>query len=207
MPVTMLHKCRGWFGMLLSSALEELNTTPRGKWPVLITVDEAGILPRQPRVQQAYAESRKRGVQLFCFFQQTSQALEIYGESGLNNFESGSEIIIHLPPRDLDTAKRISDRAGRGSIVLPQFSYSPDLRSGGMIENLSYGEHPKDVFTPQQTMSLGRHRAVLFTPGSSNALIVGRRPWFDISLPGYRRAEHAELRRRIAPDPYHRTKR
>jgi len=209
MPVTMLRKCRGWFGMLISSALQELNSTPRGRWPVLMTIDEFGILPRQPLVELAYAESRKRGVQLFCFLQHTGQALEVYGENGLKNFESGSDVLIYLPPRDLATAQAVSERAGRGTVVVPQYSYSHDLRrghEGELIENLGYGEHPWDVLTPQQVMSLGRNRAVMFTPGSSNAVIVGRRPWFDTTMPGHEREEHAELRRRIGADPYHRAK-
>jgi len=42
-PATMPPKCRGWFSVLISSALQELNSSPRGRWPVQVTVDEFTI--------------------------------------------------------------------------------------------------------------------------------------------------------------------
>jgi type IV secretory pathway TraG/TraD family ATPase VirD4 len=200
----MVHKCRGWFGLMLSTFLQVLNNSPRGRWPVLVTCDELGILPKQPLVEQSYAESRKKGVQLFCFFQHTGQTVEIYGESGLTNFESGSDVTIYFNS-ELETAKRVSERAGRGTAVVPQFSFGKGGPRGNRIErNLSFGEQPYDVLTPQQVMALDRYRAVVFVRGAenANALLLGRRPYFDTSRPGWEREEHARLRRIVAPDPY-----
>jgi type IV secretory pathway TraG/TraD family ATPase VirD4 len=204
MPVSMLRHCRNWFGLTVSTFLEVLNSSPRGRWGVLFEVDECGILPRQRLIEQAYAESRKRGVQLFCFFQHLGQ-FDIYGKNGkgINNFESGSEVALFMPPRDLDTARYISDRAGRGTAVVPQYSFSKG-RNNRTERNLSFGEQAFDVLTPQQAMNLGRYSAVMFRGGK--ALLVGRRPYFDNTLPGHQRAEHAQLRHLIAADPYHKGK-
>jgi hypothetical protein len=62
------------------------------------------------------------------------------------------------------------------------------------------------VLTPQQVMSLGRNRAVLFCANASNVLLVGRRPYFDTSRRGGGREEHTRLRRLIGSDPYHKGK-
>lgn len=43
MPATMPPKCSGWFSVLISSALRELNSSPRGRWPVQVTVEEFNI--------------------------------------------------------------------------------------------------------------------------------------------------------------------
>lgn len=197
LPVSRLDSS-GWFRMLVGAGLMELNATPRGKWPVMMMVDEAALLGRLSLIQRAYAESRKRGVQLYCWFQNTNQAASIYGDPDWKNMLSGSDIQLILPPRDLSTAKLASELGGQKTVVTHNYSYSDDPRSAnGVRGNLGFGEVGRDVYTPHEVMALGRHAALLFAPAlSKNIIQIYRAPYW----------QDRELKKRVGDDPYHQHK-
>ena len=192
MPTKMLHQCRNWFSLLLGSALQRLNSTLPGRWPVLVTVDEAQLIPPQRELIQCYLESRKRGVQVCTYWQNTSGP-DIYGKNALKHLEAGSDVVLYLGARDMNTARHVSERAGSSSVIVPHFSYAAERGAPGVLFN----EQSCQVLTPQQVIGLNRNRAIAFIGGeNSNAFIIGRRPWWD----------YPELRSRIAPDIFHRRK-
>lgn len=197
LPVSRLDSS-GWFRMLCGAGLMELNASPRGKWPVMMLVDEAALLGRLSLIQRAYAESRKRGVQLYCWFQNTNQAASIYGDPDWRNMLSGSDIQLFLPPRDLTTAKLASELGGKKTVVTHNYSYSDDPRGeNGLRGNVGFGEVGRDVFTPHEIMGLGRNAALLFAPSlSKNILQIYRAPYW----------EDRELKKRVGVDPYHQHK-
>lgn len=197
LPVSRLDSS-GWFRMLVGAGLMELNATPRGTWPVMVMVDEAALCGKLSLIQRAYAESRKRGVQLYCWFQNTNQAASIYGDPDWKNMLSGSDIQLILPPRDLSTARLASELGGKKSVVTHNYSYSEDMHAAnGYRSNLGFGEVGRDVYTPHEVMALGRHAALLFAPSlSKNILHIYRAPYW----------EDRELKKRVGVDPYHRHK-
>lgn len=193
LPVNKLESHRALLTLCAGAALMGLGRTERGRHPVLVTIDEAALLNYMPILQRAFAESRKRGVQLSVWFQNIHQAEAIYGPAW-KNMLSGSDIQIHLRPRDLASAQFIASQLGTTTEVLPHFSYAPD-RGGEMKESVSFNEQGRPVMFPQDIMALPKGAAIMIAPGrSKNALQIWARPWFDCP----------DLKDKVGIDPYHR---
>lgn len=181
LPVSRLESHKAFLTLCAGAALMGLGKSERGRHQVLLTIDEAALLGHMPIMQRAYAESRKRGVQLSVWFQNIHQAEAIYGPAWKNML---SDIQVHLRPRDLASAQFISSQVGNYTEVIPHVSYSPGR--GGMQEAIGYQEQGRPVLFPHDIMALpsGPHgsgnAAIIIAPGrAKNALLVWARPWFD----------------------------
>jgi type IV secretory pathway TraG/TraD family ATPase VirD4 len=199
LPVNKLESHKSFLTLCCGAGLMGLSKTERGKHRVLITVDEAALLGYMPMLQRALAESRKRGLQLSVWFQNIHQASAIYGHEAWRNLLSGSDLQIHLRPRDLASAEFISHEIGNYSEVIPHFSHG--MGPGGRPqESVSFGEQGRPVLFPQEIMALPNHpsggsAAILIAPGRSrNALKIWARPWFQCP----------DLRHKGGVDAYHR---
>jgi type IV secretory pathway TraG/TraD family ATPase VirD4 len=198
LPVNKLESHKPFFTLCCGAALMGLSKTERGRHPVLLTVDEAALLNYMPMLQRAFAESRKRGIQLSVWFQNIHQAEAIYGPAW-RNMLSGSDLQIHLRPRDLASAEFLSHEIGNYSEVIPHFSHGegPD---GKPKESVGFGEQGRPVLFAQEIMALPNHpsggsAAILIAPGRSrNALKIWARPWFQCP----------DLRHKGGVDAYHR---
>jgi type IV secretion system protein VirD4 len=197
LPVNKLESHKPLLTLCCGAALMGLGKTGRGKHRVLMTVDEAALLNFMPMLQRAFAESRKRGVQLSVWFQNIHQAEAIYGPAW-KNMLSGSDLQIHLRPRDLASAEFISQQIGDYTEVVPHFSHGAGR--GGSQESVSFSEQGRPGLFPQDIMALADHpkggsAAILIAPGRSrNALQIWARPY------------HAcpDLKDKAGVDSYHR---
>ena len=198
LPVNKLESHKPLLTLCCGAALMGLSKTERGRHRVLVTVDEAALLGYMPMLQRAFAESRKRGVQLSVWFQNIHQAEAIYGPAW-RNMLSGSDLQIHLRPRDLASAEFISQQIGSYTEVIPHFSHG--MGPGGRPqESVGFGEQGRPVLFPQEIMALDNHpqggsAAILIAPGRSrNALKIWARPWFACP----------DLKHKGGVDAYHR---
>lgn len=182
LPVNKLESHKPFLTLCCGAALMGLGKSERGRHRVLLTVDEAALLNYMPMLQRAFAESRKRGVQVSVWFQNYHQAESIYGPVW-RNMLSGSDLQVWLRPRDLASAEFISRELGNYTQVIPHFSHSPG-RNGKAQESVSFSEQGRPVLFPQDIMALPDHpeggsAAILIAPGRSrNALQIWARPWF-----------------------------
>jgi type IV secretory pathway TraG/TraD family ATPase VirD4 len=150
-----------------------------------------------PILMRAFAESRKRGVALSVWFQDTYQAENIYGPAW-RTMLSGSDLQVFMRPRDLGVSEFIASQIGNYTEVIPHFSHSPG-RNGKAQESVSFSEQGRPVLFPQDIMALPNHEeggsaAILIAPGRSrNALQIWARPY------------HAcpDLRHKAGLDSYH----
>lgn len=178
LPVGRLESHKAFLSLFAGVALTELSKTERGRHSVLLTIDEAGLLDL-PILQRAFAETRKRGVQLSVWYQNTAQAAKRFGETGLNNMLSGSDLQIYLRPRHLAEAEFIAHQIGTYTEIVPHFSYAPG-RDGKPQESVSFAEQGRPVLFAQDIMNLPKQTAIVIAPGrSKNALQIWARPWFD----------------------------
>jgi type IV secretion system protein VirD4 len=184
LPVNKLESHKAFLTLCTGAALMGLGKTGRGRHTVLLTIDEAALLGYMPMLQRAFAESRKRGVQLSVWYQNIHQASAIYGPAWMNQL-SGSDLQIHLRPRDLASAEFISSQIGNYTEVIPHVSYGPG-RGGHMQESWSFQEQGRPVMFPQEIMALPPgpngcgNAAIMIAPGRSrHALQIWARPWFD----------------------------
>lgn len=190
LPVNKLESHKALLTLCAGAALMGLGESERGRHRVLFTIDEAALLGYMPMLQRAFAESRKRGVQLSVWFQNIHQSASIYGPAW-KNMLSGSDLQIFLRPRDLGTAQFICEQIGTTTEIVPHLSYG-DRRTQ---ENVSFSEHGRPVMFPQEAMALPKGTAVLIAPGrSKNVLLIWARPWFECP----------DLKGKLGNDPYHR---
>src|SRR5262249_55914775 len=100
LPVNKLESHKPFLTLCWGAALMGLGKSERGRHRVLLTVDEAALCKHMPILMRAFAESRKRGVALSIWFQDTYQAEDIYGKAW-RTMLSGSDLQVFLRPRDL----------------------------------------------------------------------------------------------------------
>jgi type IV secretory pathway TraG/TraD family ATPase VirD4 len=199
LPTNKLESHRQFLSLCCGAALMGLSNSERGKHNVLVTVDEAALLGYMPLIQKGFAELRKRGVALSVWFQNIHQASSIYGKEAWLNLLSGSDVQIHLRPRDLASAEFISHQIGSVTQVVPHFSHG-EGPGGKPKESVGFGEQGRPVLFPADIMALpnhprGGHAAILIAPGQSrNALQIWAKPWFVC----------ADLKYKGGVDAYHR---
>jgi type IV secretory pathway TraG/TraD family ATPase VirD4 len=198
LPVNKLESHKAYLTLCCGAALMGLSKTERGKRRVLVTVDEAALLGYMPIIQRGFAELRKRGAQLSVWFQSIYQAESLYGPAW-KNMLSGSDIQVHLRPRDLGSAEFISHQIGNYTEIVPHFSHG-EGPGGKPKETVAFGEQGRPVLFPQDIMALPDHprggsAAILIAPGRSrNALKIWARPWFECP----------DLKHKGGVDAYHR---
>ena len=122
LPVNKLESHKAFLTLCAGAAMMGLGKSGRGRRCVFLTVDEAALLGYMPMLQRAFAESRKRGVQLSVWYQNIHQASSIYGPAWMSQL-SGSDLQVHLRPRDLASAEFISSQIGSYTEVVPHYSY------------------------------------------------------------------------------------
>jgi type IV secretory pathway TraG/TraD family ATPase VirD4 len=171
---------------VLGSAVAELQSSPKGKYPVLCLADEFALLGRVPIFETVFAEGRGHGFKVVPLIQNIGQLKSLYGRDSYRTFLSGSEIQIFLPPRDLETAQEISDLAGMKTVVVENKSYSKSLPTniiqalGGGGENTGYAETGRPVLFPQEIMALQPEEFIMFAPGLMKNVYLGwRQPYWE----------------------------
>jgi type IV secretory pathway TraG/TraD family ATPase VirD4 len=173
LPVNRLDSHKPFLTLGAGTAIMGLGKTERGRLPVLVTLDEAGLLDL-PILMRAFAEMRKRGVTLSVWYQNIFQAEERFGPAW-KTLLSGSDLQIYLRPRDLGSAEHIAHQIGSYTQIVPHFSSGAYGR-----QNVSFSEQGRPVLFPQELMNLPEGAAILIAPGrSKNALQIWARPWFD----------------------------
>lgn len=177
LPAKYLATSRRFFRLLLGAAVAELQSSPKGRYPVLCLADEFALLGRVPIFETVFAEGRGHGFKVVPLIQNIGQLKSLYGRDGYRTFLSGSEIQIFLPPRDMETAQEISDLAGKRTVVTESTSrsHSTGGEHGTSTEGTQYGETGRPVLFPQEIMGLGPDQFIMFAPGRLKDVYVGRR--------------------------------
>lgn len=189
LPAKYLASTRRFFRLLLGSAVGELQSSPKGMYPVLCLADEFALLGRVPIFETVFAEGRGHGFKVVPLIQNIGQLKSLYGRESYRTFLSGSEIQIFLPPRDLETAQEISDLMGAKTVVVENKSYSTSTPGSiGQIfssngENTGYGETGRPVLFPQEIMALSPEEFIMFAPGLMKDVYIGwRQPYWETDI-------------------------
>lgn len=173
-PAMRLDAMRPYLRMLTRAALRELTESTstiagrevRGNIrSTIIALDEVASLKHVEEIGTASGFLRGHGVQLWLFWQATSQLRRLYG-----NDESISETMdVNLwgRPKTFDAAEEISEALGRFSTLVTKRNVSGKRASLGPRDHVSENADitTRNILTASEVMRFPADRVIIFTKG------------------------------------------
>ena len=146
------------FNFLLNLSLEK-----KFKYPLALFLDEFTNYGYVPGIAEKLTIIRHRDIPATLGFQDYVQMRKVYGEedAGLLFSQPGTKIFFR--PRDINTAKKISESLGTMTIVDRKVT-----SSGQIVER----EISRQLMNPGEVMALERGKAIAFTPASPPLLLT-----------------------------------
>lgn len=185
---------------------------------ILLAIDEANTLgPGFEALLHGYTYGRGMGIRMWTFWQDTQQIVRNFGREALSGFIGSSQVRQFLTPRDLDTARFVSDMLGVQTL---EYDLSLDqaaahrnkvhiarelLAGGDPFElGLNYAQQARAAINrTKQARLLQTPDEVLNAPEDSQYLFIsglGLKPIFANKYPYWTRAECAGA---YGCNPYH----
>lgn len=111
LPGDAFQTMGGWVRMLVQRIIHECMRAPRED-KLLLLLDEAGTIGRIEALPEAYGVGRGAGLCCWTFWQDMSQAKNLYGEMA-STFSGNSEVSGYFSVTDYETANHVASRIGR----------------------------------------------------------------------------------------------
>jgi type IV secretion system protein VirD4 len=159
---------------LITAILRYKDANPDTKTqPVLLGLDEAGRV-HIPRLEDLVSTVAGRGVSALVYVQDLSQFEATYGAANAKTIRSNCHTQLFYPPKDLETAKYISNACG--FTTRPTRSYSKER---GVLETrrYTYSESKRELITPDEVRQLSPETVILLA-GDKPPIKAKRLTWF-----------------------------
>ncbi len=145
--------------------------------PILLGLDEAGRV-NIPRLDDLVSTVAGRGVSALVYVQDLSQFDATYGAAKAKTIRSNCHTKVFYPPKDLETAKYISDYAGSQS----RMTRSVSKEAGPFpTRRYLYSESKRELITPDEVRKLGDEHVIIFAgdkaPIKARRLLYFKLPW------------------------------
>jgi type IV secretion system protein VirD4 len=192
LPAKYIQTCGKWFRLVLASAIAELWSDERGKYPILAIIDEFKQLGRLAVIADAMGMARGFGLQLWPILQDLTQLKENYGDQW-ETFLGGAAVRQFFGPRENFTAEYVSKLCGVKTVVAEGQSvqHARELFQRDQTGE-SWGQHAQPLLHPHNVSALGPEESLVLGP--QNIVIDAfRKPYFETE----------ELAALASPDPYH----
>jgi type IV secretion system protein VirD4 len=126
--------------------------------PVLWLCDEAHLLT--PANLPAHINTlREWGVSVVVVLQSTEQLVQCYGKTGAATLKAGCDTQIYYRPMDTETAKAISEMAGR--MPFPQETRNENEKR----RSVSYTLSDRPLIRPEAVREMQEHEIIIFAQG------------------------------------------
>jgi type IV secretion system protein VirD4 len=141
---------------------------------VLLGLDEAGRVPI-PRLEDLVSTVAGRGVSALVYVQDLSQFEATYGAANAKTIRSNCHTQLFYPPKDLETARYISNACG--FMTRPTRSYSKER---GMLETrrYTYNDSKRELIAPDEVRQLSPETVILFA-GDKPPIKAKRLTYFE----------------------------
>lgn len=196
LPTRYLATSSKWFRLVIAAAVADLLQEDRGSFPVLAILDEFAQLGHMQIMSDIMGIGRGYGLQLWPVLQDLNQLEELYPRSW-QTFLSNAGAQIFFSPRDLNTARHVSDKCGVMGVKTKNRSVSEQAWSetGGASIGIStgYGQEALPWLRPHQVAEMNGDEMLVFAEGIKGVIRAGRKPYWKMP----------ECRGKFAPDPYH----
>lgn len=202
LPLEQIIPCAKWFRLVLHAAMFDLThdfSKPGPRLPVLMMLDEFAQLGRLEIIEAAEAQAAGFGIQLWPVLQDYGQLKGIY-EDRADSFVAGAGISTWFAPREMTTAKYISDHSGTAEVGYETTNINQDLYRAslpgappgyGVNVGGGYERRERPLFRPDEVMKIGPEKLFVFYKG--HFVLGWRRKYFDVP----------EFAGMYDPDPYH----
>jgi len=176
LPAKFIDTCGKWFRLVLASAIAELWSDERGKYPILAIIDEFKQLGRLAVIADAMGMARGFGLQLWPILQDLTQLKENYGDQW-ETFLGGAAVRQFFAPRETFTADYISKLCGVKTVVTQGQSVQ---HAEQLLQNdrtgVSWGQQSQPLLHPHNVSSLGPNECLIL--GLRNTVIDAfRKPY------------------------------
>jgi type IV secretion system protein VirD4 len=144
---------------------------------ILLGLDEAGRV-NIPRLDELVSTVAGRGVSALVYVQDLSQFDATYGTAKAKTIRSNCHTKLFYPPKDLETAKYISEYAGSQS----RMTRSVTKEAGwSQVRRYLYSESKRELITSDEVRQLGRENVIIFAdekaPIKAKRLAYFKLPW------------------------------
>ena len=191
-PVQYLSALGRFLRLSMGSALSSLIATGNtAGLPVFLPWDEFAACGYMSIVTDIMALSAGMNLTMMIVIQDAAQLKELYGER-LNSFLSVSGCQIFLPPRDLFSARLISDLCGQTEVIARSRSLHIDRMSGEPQVSDSASQHGRPLLSPDDVMAIGADEMLIRVETVPDVILAKRKNyWKDSRYRG------------LDSDPYH----
>ena len=171
-----------FFQVLFETLFRIADTRPTGRLavPVQCWMDEFPNLGVIPSFPQRVATMRSRYISTQIFVQNVGQLAGVYGDKPAETIRGNCDTLVFLGTSDMATAKDISERLGKQTIVSINTSEQRGGHGGASRSRQSLG---RELLSPDEVLQMSRRDAIV--------MISGKRPVRDQKLPAPR----------LAPEP------
>jgi type IV secretory pathway TraG/TraD family ATPase VirD4 len=145
------------FNFILEIALEK-----QFQHPLYLSLDEFTNFGMIPRLADKLSIIRHRDIAVMLGFQDFSQLERVYGREETTSIRSQMKTQIYFRPNMLESAKRISEHAGRTT------ESDRKISSSGQIVEREMG---RDLIDPSEVLNLPEDKILVFTPKTSPMLM------------------------------------
>jgi type IV secretion system protein VirD4 len=192
LPADRLESHANYLRLVVTSALRSLLRSPPSATlpPVLFVLDEFAQLGYLPPIENAMGIARGFGVQLWPFLQDLNQLKALYKDRW-QTFIGNGGVLTAFAPRDLFTAKYLSELSGQKTEIVESLGLSDD-GNGNLRGSLNRTPHGFPLFRPEDLMGLPRNQMICWVQPV-------KYPFFT-SVPGYWDTPYG---RGLDPNPYY----
>ena len=168
LPANRLVTQNRWLRLVITSCVQALmEDANAGSVPVLLALEEAAAIGHLPIIEDTMAMMRGYGIKLWSIFQDASQLEDIY-EKRWESFIANAGVLQAFAPRDVKTAKFLSDLAGQKTVEVENEGASSGM-SGFSFKGISFGSNTSknkiavpDIL-PQELMRMDMGYTALFS--------------------------------------------
>ena len=196
LPADRLETHANYLRLVVTAALRALLRSPPSEVlpPVLFMLDEFSQLGYLPPIENAMGIARGFGVQLWPFVQDLNQIKALYKDRW-QTFIGARGLLTSFAPRDMFTAKYLSELSGQKTEIDESFGFSDD-GSGGLRGSINRAPRSYPLFRPEDLMGLSPHQMLCWAEPVRYPFIT--------SVPGYWDTSYG---RGLDPNPYFRRRR
>ncbi|WP_165795472.1 type IV secretory system conjugative DNA transfer family protein [Deinococcus koreensis] len=134
---------------VVESIIRQYDMEPGGEFvPIMFIFDEAGRLA-VPMLDELISTVAGRGMIALVYVQALSQLDKVYGEDGADTVKSGTHTKVFYTPKDLATAKYISESCGR--YMFGDHRTSENADSG---RSDTTGLNSRELITPDEVLEV-----------------------------------------------------
>jgi type IV secretion system protein VirD4 len=190
LPAERMRTHSVWLRLVVVSVLRALYRP--GGLRTRLYIDEMPALGHLGPLEDAFGLVRGYRVQIAGICQDLAQLKALYRERW-ESFIANAGVVQGFTPNDLTTAKWMSERAGKTTVVAPSASERRGGHSGDQSEGTNWNQVGRPLYLPQELMGFAEGSGLLFLSGMAHGVRFFAPPYWNI----------AQCVERAKPNPYY----